>query len=187
MLVDLITKGTVGIFNTTDTSVTVEVLLETPEKFKALEAPTSKPTVTIFLYRVAVNSETRNSPRRTFTNGVSTRPSLPLELSYFVTPWAREPRAEHRLAGCILQTLYDHSELGRRDLIGTSWSEDDSVQLILETLPTTEHYQIWETTKLPYRLSLTYMARVIGIEPKIAITSSPIVETVLGRRNEPGR
>ena len=50
------------------------------------------------------------------------------------------------------------------------------MQLVLETLPNTEHYQIWDTTKLPYRLSLTYMARVVGIEPSEAFDAPPIVE-----------
>jgi hypothetical protein len=176
-LVQLLKQGMEGVF---PAGISVEVLLETPDKFDGHISPTAKPTVTVFLYRVAIHSEMRNAPRRVLANGTTTRPLLPLELSYLITPWAAQTQTEHLLAGRILQILYDHAELGPNELQGNSWSPEDSVQLLLETLPTNEHYQIWDTTKLPYRLSLTYLARVLGIEPGEAIDSPPVVETIFG-------
>ena len=178
-LVALLAKGMDGIF---PGGISVDVLLETPDKFQRHVSPTGKPTVTVFLYRVAIHSEMRNAARRVLDDGNTTRPLLPMELYYLITPWAAQPQIEHLLVGRILQILYDHSELTRGDLKGESWSPEDSVQLVLESLPNTEHYQIWDTTKLPYRLSLTYMARVVGIEPTVTIRASPIVEVVLGRK-----
>jgi len=181
-LVDLLTKETAGMFSQpppVPPSPEVIVELETPDKFADHEHP-KIPTISIFLYRIAINSETRCGPRRVLSNGASTRPLLPLELSYFITPWAIQTKTEHVLAGKILQVFYDHAELERADLKGNSWGPEDSAQLILESLPTTEHYQIWETTKLPYRMSLTYTARVIGIEPSLAMTYPPVVEAILG-------
>jgi hypothetical protein len=113
----------------------------TPDEFEDLQN-TDRPTITVFLYRVAVNSEMRNSPRRILGDGRVTRPLLPLELYYMITPWARETRDEFRIIGRILQVLYDRAEIGPADLQGTSWSH-------------------------PYRLSLTYIARVVGIEPEV--------------------
>jgi len=144
-----------------------QIFAATPDEFSALQDPAA-PAITIFLYRVAVNPEMRNSPRRFLPNGRSTRPLLPLELYYLITPWARETRDEYRIVGRILQTLYDHAEVGPADLQGNSWSTGDSVQLVLDTLPIEDHLRIWETTELPYRLSVTYCARVIGIEPAVA-------------------
>jgi hypothetical protein len=138
----------------------------TPDEFEDLQN-TDRPTITVFLYRVAVNSEMRNSPRRILGDGRVTRPLLPLELYYMITPWARETRDEFRIIGRILQVLYDRAEIGPADLQGTSWSQGDSVQLVLDSLPVEDHYRIWETTDLPYRLSLTYIARVVGIEPEV--------------------
>ena len=153
------------------------VVVATPDSFKTLE-PTPQPTCTIFLYRVGVNSVTRNGPRVTLNNGNTTRPLLPVDLSYLITPWAKDPRDEHSILGLILQSLYDHAELGIADLSGTSWSPTDSVQLVLETLTLEEHFCIWDTVQMPYRLSLTYMARIIGIESGEQIAAPPVVRAV---------
>ena len=84
---------------------------------------------------------------------------LPVDLSYLITPWGRGPEDEHQILGFGLQALYDHAQLGRGDLIGTSWLPDDLVQLIPECLSLAEHFCIWDTVQL-YRLSVTYMARI---------------------------
>lgn len=151
------------------------VLVATPDSFHTLE-PTPQPTCTIFLYRVGVNPVMRNGPRVTLGNGRTTRPLLPVELSYLITPWANDPRDEHLILGLILQALYDRAELGHADLVGSSWGPDDSVQLVLETLTLDEHFCIWDTVQMPYRLSLTYMARVVGIEPGEQTNAPPVVQ-----------
>lgn len=156
------------------------IIVATPDEFADLQTP-PRPTVTLFLYMVAVNPEMRNAPRRLPADGRRTRPLLPLELRYLITPWARETRDEYRIAGRVLQVFYDHAELGPAELQGDSWGPDDSVQLVLESLPVDDHYRIWDTTDLPYRLSLTYMARVVGIEPAVVETPPPVVEARFGR------
>ena len=156
---------------------TGNVKVATPDSFHDLE-PTPHPTCTIFLYRVGVNSVMRNGPRVTLNNGATTRPLLPMDLSYLITPWAKDPKDEHLMLGLILQALYDHAELGPADLSGASWSPDDSVQLVLETLTIEEHFCIWDTVDMPYRLSLTYMARILGIEPSEQIFAPPVVRAI---------
>lgn len=153
------------------------VRVATPDSFHDLE-PTPQPTCTIFLYRVAVNSVMRNGPRVALGGGATSRPLLPVDLSYLITPWAKDPRDEHLMLGTILQGLYDRAELGPADLTGTSWAPDDSVQLVLETLTLEEHFCIWDTVNMPYRLSLTYMARILGIAPVNQIVAAPVVRTI---------
>ena len=131
---------------------------------------------TVFLYRVAINSEMRNGPRRTLADGQITRPLLPIDLHFMVTAWARDTGDEYRIAGRILQLMYDNAELGPAQLRGEAWAPDDSVQIILESLPVDDHYRIWDSSNSPYRLSLTYLVRVIGIEP----AESTRVSRVLG-------
>jgi hypothetical protein len=153
------------------------VRVATPDSFKALE-PTPQPTCTIFLYRVAVNSVMRNGPRVALGGGATSRPLLPVDLSYLITPWAKDPRDEHLILGTILQGLYDRAELGPADLTGPSWAPDDMVQLVLETLTLQEHFCIWDTVEMPYRLSLTYMARIVGIAPSEQIVAAPVVHAI---------
>jgi hypothetical protein len=157
------------------------IFVATPDNFQDLTPP-PKPTITVFLFRVAVNSEMRNSPPRLLPDGRRTRPLLPLELSYMITPWAKDTRDEYRIIGLVLQIFYDRAELGPADLQGTAWSPEDSVQLILETIPMEDHFRIWDTTTLPYRLSLTYLARVVGLEPGEAEDVPPVAEAYIGGR-----
>ncbi|HEY3857294.1 MAG TPA: DUF4255 domain-containing protein [Verrucomicrobiae bacterium] len=153
------------------------VLVATPDSFHSLE-PTPQPTCTIFLYRVGVNPVMRNGPRVTLINGHTTRPPLPVDLSYLITPWAKDPRDEHSILGLILQSFYDRAELGPANLSGSAWGPDDSVQLVLETLALEEHFCIWDTVQMPYRLSLTYMARIIGIDPGEQVAAAPVVRAI---------
>jgi hypothetical protein len=154
------------------------ITVATPDEFEALREP-AKPSITIFLYRIAVNPTMRNDPRRMRADGTVVRQPLPLELSFLITAWAKETRDELRIVGRILQVLYEHAEIGAADLVGTSWDKTDTVQLILESLPLEDHYRIWDAAEVPYRLSLTYLARVIGIAPAEGIKPPPVVDAQL--------
>jgi len=154
------------------------IIVATPDEFEALREP-AKPTISVFLYRIAVNPAMRNDPRRLRPDGTIVRQPLPLELSFLITAWAKETRDELRIIGRILQVLYEHAELGAADLVGTSWEKNDSVQLVLESLPLEDHYRIWDANDVPYRLSLTYLARVIGILPSQGIKAPPVIEAQL--------
>ncbi len=159
------------------------IFAATPDEFGVLQTP-EDPTITLFLYRAAVNPTLRNTPRPPLASGRSTRPLLPLELGLLITPWARETRDEYRIVGRILQALYDASELGPADLQGDSWEAGDTVQLVLDSLPVEDHYRIWDSTNLPYRLSLTYIARVVGIEPAVE-RELPVVASATFRGEAP--
>ena len=127
-----------------------------------------------------MHPELRNAPRRRLPDGSITRPLLPLELSFMITPWAVSTTDEHLLAGLVLQTLYERAELGPAHLQGGSWEPGDSVQLVFESLTSEEHYRVWDTVGMPYRLSLTYLARVVGIEPREATPVAPVADVLLG-------
>jgi hypothetical protein len=158
------------------TRITVRI----PDEFEPLRHPV-QPNITVFLYRISVNPQMRNGPRRLLPDGSSTRPLLPLELNYLVTAWAPDARDELRIIGRILQILYDRGELGAADLQGTSWENGDTAQVILESLPLEDHYRIWDAGEVPYRLSLTYLVRIIEMSPSEAIAKPPVVEAFFGQ------
>lgn len=148
------------------------VLLSTPSEFKNF-APL-QPAVTIFLYHVGINGEMRNASPRSLSSGTTQRPPLPLELRFLVTPWTPRARDAYLIVGAISQLLYDHAVLGYGQLQGDVWAPDDTVELILESLPVEEHYDIWDPTDIPYRLSLTYLARLVGIDSAVSTDASPV-------------
>jgi len=163
------------------TSLIGDIVLATPEQFELLP-DAGRTTLTIFLYRVGVSPEMRNLPPRTLPDGRISRPVLPVELRYLITPWASTPASEYFMAGHVMRVLYEHAELDSPHLIGSSWRPEDSVQLVLESLPIEDHTRIWDTVRKPYRLSLTYMARIVGIEPDpdLARNAPPVISARLG-------
>lgn len=161
-----------------------QIYLSTLDDFQNYGAM-NQPLVTIFLYRIAINSQMRNSPRRTLSGGQTTRPPLPIELYFMITPWAQDTSDEYRIVGRILQAFYDNAELGPTQLQGDSWEVGDSVEIILESLPLDDHYRIWDTSTLPYRLSLTYQVRVVGIAATKISETTPVLDAEFRRlRNE---
>ena len=154
------------------------ITVATPDEFEGIREP-GKPNITGFMYRIAVNPQMRNNPRRMRPDGTIQSTPLPLELSFLITAWAKDTRDELKLIGRILQVLYDRRELGAADLVGTSWEPDDTVQLILESLPLEDHYRIWDANNVAYRLSLTYLARVVGLSATDILVVAPVVDADL--------
>ncbi len=154
----------------------IDVVIASPDDFKDLG---QQPTLSIFLYHVGINAERRNGPPR-LSGNTSSRPPIPLDLRYLLTPWVRDASDSHSVVGRVLQALYDRAVLGPTDLVGSSWDAEDTAQIVLESLPVGEHYSIWEPTDLPYRLSLTYLVRILGIEPGLATPVTPVVSAEFG-------
>ena len=160
----------------------VGVELITPASFDRLASSPSA-AVSLFLYRVEENRVVRNQSRRMASSGGHTHQVLPIDLCYLVTAWASRPgtavtaaadaaasREEHRMLGLVLQALTANAELGASELVEPDpanpvFCATDDVQVILESLPLEDHYRIWDPDESPYRLSLTYRVRLVGIDP----------------------
>ena len=122
------------------------------------------PTVTVFLYHMAINAELRNNAPRMLGGGTVARPFLPLELRYLITPWATQPITGHRMLAHVMRRLSPFQTMERKYLSGDSWDEDDTVQLLPQNLPVDEFHDIWDPAEIPYKLSISYVARVIGLD-----------------------
>ncbi len=152
----------------------------------------SSPVISLLLYQVKENAECRNAPRRPGTGGQDFRQPLSLELGYLVTPWGSRSSdtitddsiaalEEARLLGLVLQTFYDHAEVGTAELYDDPlvpvWHAGDSLQIILESLPIEDHYRIWDASELGYRLSLTYRVRVTYLNSEDIIIAPPVTDS----------
>jgi hypothetical protein len=177
------------IIASTGTLATIDVILATSQVFADLKNA-NKATITLFLYRIVETPELRNSLQRRLVDGSLVRQPQVLELCYLVTPWgvrsggdvtdASATQEEHRLLGLVMQCFYDHAEVGRGELFEQPttpvWQPTDTMQLVMESLPVEDHYRIWDAGELSYRLSVTYRARVLGLDPSRVQRTVPVVD-----------
>src|SRR4249919_2515340 len=67
--------------------------------------------VSLFLYRVTVNSVLRTPPARPGPHGSSRKSQLPLDLHFLLTPWADDASLQHVILGWMMRTIEDYPSL----------------------------------------------------------------------------
>lgn len=132
--------------------------------------------VLIFLYRVSINHHLRNAGRLT-DPGMRPVP-LSVDLHYLVSFWAESAENEQLALAWTMRQLHtvpvlDSSILSRE----AGWAAEDLVQLIPAEIATEELMRIWDTLEPNYRLSVSYIARVVRVDADEAREARPVVAT----------
>jgi hypothetical protein len=131
-------------------------------------------TLSLFLYRVTMNEHLRNAGR--INGSQDENVPLALDLHYLMTVWASSAEAEHSILAWAMRQLYHHSVLDISSLSAEAeWNAGDVVQIIPAELSNEDIMRIWDALNPPYRLSVSYMARVVRINPETEIDSKPVV------------
>lgn len=150
------------------------------------EDPTeSSVALTLFLYRATVSEHARHA--RLPGSSMHANPSLPLELHWMMTVWAASAAAEHIVFAWAMHQLHVHPLLDEGTLTSDGgWEPGDTVQVIPEELPVESLMRIWDSLEPTYRLSSSYVARVVRIGAGVAKPDRPIVSVgiVTGGRTE---
>lgn len=123
--------------------------------------------MTIFLFDIIEDATVRNQQQTRHAvppNVERRRPQVPIILRYLMTPWSGTADTDQQLLGRALQTLHDDAILSGPQLQGGLAGSGDSVKLKLAPLTLEEQTRVWHAIQRPYRLSLTYDARVIRID-----------------------
>jgi hypothetical protein len=130
--------------------------------------------VTLYLYRVTVNQHLRNTPHVNALQQVTT--PLSVDLSYLLTFWADNALAEQTILGWVIRQLYMHQTLSQSDLTPDGgWEAGDFVQVIPTEISTEDMMRIWDAIDPGYRLSLSYIARVVRIDADLQPDGPPVV------------
>lgn len=129
--------------------------------------------VTLYLHRVSVDPYLRNS---NYADPLRQEVPLSLDLHYLLTIWADNALAEQTILGWVVRELYSHQALSQSDLTPAGgWNADDVIQVIPGEISNEDMMRIWDALEPPFHLSLSYIARVVRIDPDVLAPSLPVV------------
>jgi len=132
--------------------------------------------VTLYLYRVTIDEHLRNLP----AHHRPQNPAHPLSLNlhYLLAIWADSALAEHTIMAWVMSELNQHPILDSATLSPEAqWRPDDQVHIVPVELSTEDLMRIWDALLPNYRLSVSYIARVVRIDPVFKPESEPVVAT----------
>jgi hypothetical protein len=133
--------------------------------------------VSLFLYRVYVSQNQRTPVVRT-RDGQAMRPSLPLDLHFFLTVWAAKASLQHAILGWAMRMLEDRPVMPASLLNGVRrnvFRDDETVEVVSGQLTNEELMRIWDDLPAEYHLSVPYIARVVRIESSLEFSPDSLV------------
>jgi hypothetical protein len=120
--------------------------------------------ITLYLYRVTVNEHSRQTrPARAPADGFV---PLGLDLHYLLTAWAANPLDEQVTLAWAVRQLHQFPILDASSLSPEAgWSGDEVIQIVPAELTTEDVMRIWDALDPAYRLSVSYVARLVRLDP----------------------
>ncbi|HQZ02047.1 MAG TPA: DUF4255 domain-containing protein [Thauera sp.] len=120
--------------------------------------------ITLFLYRIMVNEHARQSAHlRGSSAGIG---PLGLDLHYLMSAWGMTAQDEQVALTWALRQLHQNPVLDISSLTpDAGWASDEVIQIVPSELATEDVMRIWDALTPSYRLSVSYMARLVRIDP----------------------
>jgi hypothetical protein len=132
-------------------------------------------TLSLYLYRVMVNEHLRSQPVHA---GTGSAVPLAVDLHFLITAWSDSAAAEQTICAWAMSQLHQHPILDVSCLTEEGgWGKEDVVQIIPAELSNEDMMRIWDALAPDYRLSLSYIARVIRIDSDERPVGLPVVAT----------
>jgi hypothetical protein len=148
--------------------------------------PPGNATASLYLYKVTMNQHLRNTSRQ--NDPLDAMTPLAVDLHYLLNVWTDSSETEHSVLGWIMRELYLHETLSASDLsTEAEWGGGDVIQLIPAELTVEELFRIWDSLKLSYRLSVSYIARVVRIDVPVESTKPVVARRITVTDKEASR
>lgn len=123
--------------------------------------------LTLYLYRVTVNEHSRLTRRPEAAN--DTAVPIGLDLHFLLTAWAANPLDELVTLAWAMRQLHQYPVLDASSLSPeAAWASDEVIQVIPAELSTEDVMRIWDALDPAYRLSVSYVARLVRLDPDAA-------------------
>ena len=120
------------------------------------------PAVSLLAYRVDFDKVMR--PAWAAAGHDEGRSFLPLDIHFLMTAWADNAEHELHILGRALQAI-DTRPILAGPLLHPSggWAENETVEVVLEDVPTDDLMRIFDSLNVEYRLTVPMMARVVVV------------------------
>ena len=135
------------------------------------------PGISLYLYRISVNTIRRTLPRQVDQNGNRHRQALPIDLHYLLTPWATSAETQQILLGWSMRVLEDTPLLSSQLLNSDVFQPDETVEIVSEPLPLQDIINIWDAFKPNFQVSAAYSVRMVPIDSLIVEPEGAPVQT----------
>ncbi len=126
--------------------------------------------VSLFLYRVTVNTIQRTPVPRPGPKGRQRRPQLPLDLHFLLTPWADHSSLAQAILGWMMRTIEDTAILPAGLLNAVTdgvFDDDETVEIVVGQMTNEEMFRIWDVLPRDYQISIPYTARIVRIDSNL--------------------
>lgn len=131
-------------------------------------------TLSLYLYRITINEHVRNARGGNELARLDT--PLSVDLHFLLTVWADTVLAEQTILAWAMRQLHQRPVLDRSTLSPEGgWEPSDIVHVIPAELSHEDLMRIWDALEPSYRLSVSYIARVVRIDPDPAPSGVPVV------------
>jgi hypothetical protein len=130
--------------------------------------------ITLYLYRITVNEHSRQLHAAA---AASARPAaLGLDLHFLMSAWAGNARDEHTMLAWAIRQLHMFPILDASSLSPEAgWGANEVIQIIPAELSTEDVMRIWDALDPAYRLSVSYIARLVRLDPDTQVVGRPVV------------
>ena len=158
---------------------TCKVQLLASGDFTKINQAIDPPALTFYLFRITMNEHARNV-RRPVGAPIQDVP-LAVDLHYLLTAWADSAEQEQTTLAWAMRELYLHPVLDASALNkDAGWDPGDVIQIVPSELSTEDIMRIWDALEPSYRLSVSYIARLVRVDRDRGPDERPVVATRFG-------
>ncbi|MFW2355490.1 DUF4255 domain-containing protein [Hydrogenophaga sp.] len=130
--------------------------------------------VSLFLYRATVNEHSRQQRPSRAPNALPA--PLHLDLHILLSAWGATALDEHITMAWAMRQLHLHPLLDASSLSPEpAWDADEVIQIVPAELSTEDIMRIWDALEPSYRLSASYIARTVRLDPDALPEAVPVV------------
>ena len=159
----------------------MRVMLRTPREM----ADDSVDGLSVFLYHIEVDDQTRNAPPRRVANNRVRPPPLPLRLHFLFTPVVQGGDAEssadteQEIMGKVIETWHTHPHLSGPDLVTDLAGSGICFTVRIEPLSLESILRIWDSLESSFQLCISYELTIADILPDLDDRAVAPVESTL--------